>query len=143
MNSMIMFWIIVCLSSVIVELLTPAFFALSLAFGSIFALIATLLGFSLTVQLVFFIIAIVLFFIFLRPLLYHGDKKREHFGSNALIGSHVIAEEEITQRSGSVKINGTVWQARCKSGTIDKGENLIIRNFDNIKVVVEKENIHG
>ncbi|MCH3918535.1 MAG: NfeD family protein [Spirochaetia bacterium] len=135
-------WLVAGLVFVIIELLTPMFFALSVSFGAFVAFFCALLGFSVPIQMVCFISAVVLFFVFLRPVLYHGNKAGEKFGSAALVGMKTVAAEDITPLHGTLRIDGTVWQVRTREGSIPKGERLIIVGFDRIKVIVEKDSNH-
>lgn len=139
MISVAYIWIIIAIACFFIELITPTFAFLSISFGAIFGWLTSLLTDNLLIQLIIFLIAFLIFFIKLRPILYKKDNTK--FNKDLLIGNVVIANTLISDSEGTVKMNGSIWQARCiKDETIDKGEKIIIVQIDGNKLIVTKEN---
>jgi membrane protein implicated in regulation of membrane protease activity len=139
MISVAYIWIIIAIACFFIELITPTFAFLSISFGALFGWLTSLVTDNLVIQLIVFLIAFLIFFIKLKPILYKKDNSK--FNKDLLIGNVVIANSEITESSGTVKMNGSIWQARCSKNTkIDKDERIIILQIDGNKLIVTKEN---
>ena len=80
-----------------------------------------------------------LFFLFIIGLGIKAQRRKQVTGVQALIG----ATGEVTDNlapSGTVKVNGEIWNAESLEGTITKGEKVIIKEMKNLKVYVEAIN---
>ncbi|MBK5200766.1 MAG: NfeD family protein [Spirochaetaceae bacterium] len=139
MISVAYIWIIIAIVCFFIELITPTFAFMSISFGAIFGWLTSLITNSLLIQLIVFFIAFLIFFIKLKPLIYKKDHTK--FNTDLLIGNIVIANSTISESEGTVKMNGSIWQARCNENTtIDKDERIIIVQIDGNKLIVTKEN---
>lgn len=139
MISITYIWLIIALVCFVLELLTPTFSFLSVTFGALFAWLFSLFTDNLVIQLIVFLVAFAIFFIKLRPLIYKHSPKAK-FNSDSLVGKVEFAATPITVESGTVRMDGTVWQARCidEECTIEKGSKVVINKIDGNKLVVTK-----
>lgn len=131
-------WLIIAIVCFALELLTPSFSFLSITFGALFAWLTALITNNIIIQLIIFLIAFAIFFIKLRPLIYKNNK--EKFNIESWINTTVYANSIITSTSGTVKKDGSFWQARSKNDTtFDKGEKLRIIEIVGNKLIVTKD----
>jgi membrane protein implicated in regulation of membrane protease activity len=131
------FWIIISIISFVVELITPTFFFLSIAFAGVFAWLISFLVDSLIIQVLTFLVFFLIFFFLIKPVLYKN--KNEKFNSDLLIGKIVFVREDISDKKGSVDLNGSIWQARSEVGVISKDSKVLVKRLDGNKLVVTKE----
>lgn len=137
MENQTLFWIILSIVSFVIELMTPTFFFLSIAFAGIFAWLISFLTEFLLIQIIVFIIFFISFFYFLKPILY--KKRKGKFNTEILIGKVIYSKEEISDQKGQLVIYGSTWQARCEDGTIEKDSKVKIIRIDGNKLIVIKE----
>jgi len=137
MRDFTLFWIILSIISFVIELMTPTFFFLSVAFGALFAWLISFIIDSLVLQIIVFLIFFVVFFYFLKPILYKGRK--EKFNSELLISKIFYAKDTIDDKSGTLIINGSIWQARSYDSVIKKNSKVKIIRIEGNKLIVTKE----
>jgi membrane-bound serine protease (ClpP class) len=58
-------------------------------------------------------------------------------GAHALIGKTGEVIDGLDP-SGSIKVNGEIWNAESIAGMISKGEKVMIKEMKNLKLYVEK-----
>ena len=80
-----------------------------------------------------------LFFLFVIGLGIKAQRRKVVTGLEALIGDtgEVI---DLLDPSGSIKVNGEIWNAESLTGTITKGEKVRIMEMKNLKLYVEAIN---
>jgi len=131
-------WLGLAIAFFFIELITPAFFFLSLSAGAFVSFLLSLLWDNLTIQLLLFVAVFIVFFIYLKPVIYKKDGK-EKFNAGAMIGTIAVAAENIDHLKGTVKINGSIWQARTIKEEIEKGNEVVIQKIDGNKLIVIKK----
>ncbi len=131
------FWIVISIVSFIIELLTPTFFFLSIAFAGIFAWLISFLVDSILVQVLTFLVFFFVFFYFIKPVLYKN--KKDKFNSELMVGKSYYANEDIDDKKGSILINGSIWQSRCEEGLIEKDSKVKILRTEGNKLIVTKD----
>lgn len=138
MISVAYIWIIIAIICFLIELITPTFSFFSISFGAFFGWVTSLITDNIFIQLSIFILAFLIFFIKLRPILYKNNNT--NFNKDSLIGNIAKANSLISDSKGTIKMNGSLWQARCSRDTsIEKGENVIILKIEGNKLIVAKE----
>jgi membrane-bound serine protease (ClpP class) len=55
-----------------------------------------------------------------------------------MVGAKAEAMEPLDP-SGSVKMQGEIWNAESLTGRIDKGETVLVKEIMNLKLYVEKQ----
>lgn len=135
-------WIIIAGVLLIVELLTQMMWSLFLAIGAVFAMVAALLGFDLGLQLCVLVVASLVAFPLLGPIL----KKRGYLrmaqrsrdtktGMDALLGRKAVITHEIKPGElGRGRIDGDNWQVRAPGvkTLIPRGTEVVVTGYDSI-----------
>lgn len=111
------------------------------AAGSLVALIAALLGWSLWIQIVLFIVVSLLCLLAVRPLAKkYLSPQIQATNADRVIGAEARVTEEIDniQGKGAVTIGGITWSARSAGeGTIPVGAMVKVLRIEGVKVFVE------
>ena len=113
-------WLYIGIILLIAEIVTPGFFVSILSVGALVASLAAYFDYSLKSQLIAFLLANIIAFIYVRPLLikllYKGQSM-EKTNIDKYIGKECIVTDNInnTKNSGRVKVNGESWIARSVS----------------------------
>ena len=134
------FWIILAIIFLIGELLSGGFYLLSIGMGSITAAILNYLQFSITVQIIAFILITLVFILISRPLYRKLNKNAIDKKSNTerLIGLKAKVTEDITSHKiGTIKVKGEIWKA-ISDEEISKGEVVEIIEIEGVKLKVKK-----
>ena len=136
------FWIILAIIFLIGELLSGGFYLLSIGMGSITAAILNYLQFSITVQIIAFILITLVFILISRPLYRKLNKNAIDKKSNTerLIGLKAKVTEDIgSHKIGSINVKGEDWKA-ISDEEISKGEVVEIIEIEGVKLKVKKTN---
>ena len=138
--SMILIWTILAIAFAVLEGITLGLTMIWFAVGSLAGMVMAMLGFSLPVQLVAFMVSALLTFAFIRPLakkvLKIGDTKTN---VDSLIGKKGIINIAITPyKVGQVKVNGQIWTAKADQDDVDipAGEEVEVLRVDGVKLIV-------
>ena len=134
------FWIILGIIFLIGELLTGGFYLLSIGLGALAAAILNYLHFSITAQIIAFILITIIFILISRPLYKKLNKNTVDKKSNTerLIGLKAKVTDDIdSQKIGSINVNGEVWKA-ISDEDIREGEEVEIIGIDGVKLKVKK-----
>ncbi len=135
-------WLVLLVAFAVAEGVTAALVSVWFMGGTLAALIASLCGAELWLQIVLFFAVSSALLLALRPL----SKKllrRKKVATNAdrNIGRTAIVTEEIDNLlgTGAVKISGVEWSARSADGSrIEKGAVVRVLRIEGVKVCVER-----
>lgn len=109
-------WVIAAVAFAVGEILTMGFFLAPFSIGAGVAAGADLLGASLAIDIVVFLIVSIALLMLVRPLARQGRRMPPQIrtGTAALVGRTAIVLTRIDgpYQPGSVKIDGEVWTAR-------------------------------
>ena len=141
MKEMTLFWLIAMIALFIVEAATVNLVTLWFAFGALGALITSLLGGELWMQIVVFIAVTVITLIPTRKLAKKYFSKNHHQPTNSdmVIGKDCTVMEDIDNllSTGAVKCMGREWTARSESGKkIVTGEIVTAVAIEGVKLIV-------
>jgi membrane protein implicated in regulation of membrane protease activity len=137
--SMIAVWLIVALAAGIVEVLVPAFVFLFVALAALLTAVTVWLGFSVTVQVVFFAASSLLLLLVVRPVL--ASRRLGGKGvpsrTEALAGKrgHVTEAIDPVRGTGRVNVAGEDWAARAAS-SVPMGAEVHVDGADGIVLLV-------
>lgn len=133
-----MWWFVGAMVLGILEIFTVDLTFAMLAGGALVAGTVSLLGAPLWAAiLTFALVSAVLLFV-ARPALHrHFRTGPIVTGAAALVGRTAIAIDEVTTRSGRVKLNGEVWSARTKAGSIVEDEYAVVVEINGATAIVE------
>ena len=138
-----LFWLLISLLCLIMEMASGTFYILCFAIGALFSMVGSWLGFSFLAQVVCFACFSILSIFAVRPValkyLHRGEEERKS-NADALEGREgVVIEEVQPQRSGYVKVDGDEWRAVTADGSFIKiGERVRIVKMDSIVATVER-----
>ncbi len=107
-------WLIAAVGFAVVEILTTTLFVGPFAVGALVAMIVSLSGGSVLVQLIVFIGASVLALGIVRPIAHRHLRMPPELrtGAGRLIGREALVVDAVDRDAGTVKIEGEVWSAR-------------------------------
>ncbi|WP_225754243.1 NfeD family protein [Actinotalea sp. Marseille-Q4924] len=108
-------WVIAAVGLGVLEILTLDLVLLMFATGAVAALVASLLGGDITVQVLAFAATSTVMLVFLRPFLLRNLRRRTPLvetNAAANVGRTALTLSEVTDRSGLVKLAGEQWSAR-------------------------------
>lgn len=134
-------WIIVGVVVIILDVITSSFLFVWFSVGAFAALIASLLGASLGMQIIIFLAVSIATISIGYPWArkkFKSSVTRLPLMEENYIGRILKAEEDIEDR-GKAKLGGVYWAVINKGSTIKKGENFKIVKFEGNKLLIEKE----
>ena len=135
------FWIILFVVCVLLEIVTPGFFLLSIGIGSAAAAAANYVNLDPITQMLIFVIVTVICLIASRPFakkLTQGSHKKKA-ASDRLIGKEGTVVEPISiENSGMVNISGENWRAIADEN-VAVGEKIIVEKIKGVRLIVIKK----
>ena len=146
MKEMTVFWLIAMVALFIVEAATVNLVTLWFAFGALGALITSLLGGQLWLQIVVFIAVTIITLIPTRKIAKKYFSKSHHQPTNTdmVIGQTCIVTEGIDNvlATGAVKCMGKEWTARSSNGEkIAAGETVTATAIEGVKLIVRPKTL--
>ena len=140
------FWLILFVILLIIEIFTMGLTTIWFAGGAIIAFVLAFIGFELPVQIIVFLLVSILLLVLTRPLaIKFFNKERQRTNVESLIGQKAIVLEKIdTLRGvGRVEVNGMEWSAKTDEPEmlIEAGEIVIIEGIQGVKLIVRKEEV--
>jgi len=135
------FWLIALVLFCVIEGVTIALVCMWFAGGAIAALIACMIGFSFTVQVVVFVVVSALLLLLLRPFVKKvTSAKKTRMNSEMVIGQEGIVIQQIDpiNGTGQVKVIGQVWSAKPEDGKsiIEVDKYVEVMGISGVKVIV-------
>lgn len=135
-------WLILCGAFLIAEIFTVSFLMFWPGIGAFLAFIASILGFSVPIQIGIFAISTILMLIFMKPLVKKLFKtKNIPMNNDAMIGKKALVLKEIDNinSKGQVKVNGELWSAISDNNEIIETNSTVeIVGIDGVKLKVKK-----
>ena len=135
-------WLIAAGIMLILEIFTVSFFLFFPGIAAFIAFICAILGVSMEIQIVVFIVSTVLMIAFIRPLVTKLFKTKEvTMNSKSVIGKNGVVLKTINNihKTGQVKVAGEVWSAVSSDGeTIEIDSMIIVESIDGVKLVIRK-----
>lgn len=139
------FWLIVFVILLVVEIATMALTTVWFAGGALAAFLAAYIGFGVVVQVLVFLIVSILLLVLTRPLaVKFFNQERQKTNAESLIGQKAVVKEEVNtlQATGRVEVNGMEWSAKTdESEVIEADTIVVIRGIQGVKLIVEKEEV--
>lgn len=138
------FWLILFVVLLIIEILTMGLTTVWFAGGALVAFILAFAGFELPVQIIVFLLVSILLLILTRPIAVRFfNKEREKTNVDRLIGQKAVVMETIDtlHGTGRVEVNGMEWAAKINEANqiIEVGEVVLIEEIQGVKLIVKKE----
>lgn len=141
--SMTVIWLIIFAVLVVIELATMGLTTIWFAGGAIIAVIASVIGLPIWVQVVVFLIVSGCLLYFTRPVaVKYFNKNRTRTNVESMVGKQAVVISEIDNLNGigQVKVNGMDWSARSYTGEpISVGKVVRVRAVEGVKLICEEE----
>lgn len=138
---MSIYWIILFLVLLLIELATVNLVSIWFAIGSLAAFITSFFTDSILIQLLIFVVISVVSLFITLPIVKKFKSKEKIVPTNLdrVIGKEVDVVKEIKQNHyGEVEVFGTTWTATSKD-TFKVGEKAKVVKMDGVKLIVERE----
>lgn len=144
MKEMTVFWLISMVALFIIEAVTVNLVTLWFAFGALAALIVSLLGGQMWLQIVVFLAVTIITLIPTRKIAKKYFSKNHHQPTNSdmVIGKDCNVVEDIDNllSTGAVKCLGKEWSARSENGEkIATGEIVTAVAIEGVKLIVRSK----
>ena len=137
------YWLILFVILLIIEILTMGLTTIWFAGGALAALVVSLLGGPVWLQILLFLGVSVVLLIFTRPLaVRYMNKNQQKTNVDSIPGKTGVVTETIDnlKAEGQVMVDGTVWTARSQNGdTIEEGKVVKVLAVEGVKLIVEVE----
>lgn len=142
MSELTIFWLAAVITLGVIEALTVGLVTVWFALGALAALISSLFGGPLWLQILLFIVVTAVSLVTTRPLVKKYFNKSSHKATNAdmVIGEKVPVTEAINnlEGTGAVKCQGKEWSARSENGEIiAEGQIVTVVEIKGVKLVVK------
>ena len=143
-NPALWIWVIIIAACIFAEIATLGLTTIWFAGGAGVALVVSIVGGGIWVQIIVFIIVSVVLMFLVRPYAKKRfNSKRTATNVDSILGQTGIVIDEINNlmSKGLVKIGGQEWTARSiDSGeTIGPGEEVVVERIEGVKVIVRKK----
>ena len=139
-----MYWVVAALVLFIVEMFTSGFAVICLAIGALGGAAASLLDWSLEIQLLVFAVVSFVALIAVRPILkrlFFSKGEKVQTNVDAIIGKRgvVCAEIEADDDNGRVMIDGLDWRAKSDNNEpLPVGTKVEVVERDSVILTVKK-----
>ena len=142
--SMTALWLGTMIVLLIVEALAPGLVSIWFALGALAAMISSMLGAPLWLQLVWFFLVSVVSLLLTRPLAKkYVNGRAVPTNADMAIGKDCVVTETIdnVRGTGAVSVGGKIWTARMASpeGRAEKGTVLRAVRIEGVKLIVEEK----
>lgn len=138
---MSIYWIILFLVLVLIELATVNLVSIWFAIGALGAFVTSFFTDSVLLQLLLFVVISVVSLVLTFPIVRKFKSKEKIVPTNLdrVIGKEAEVVKAIQPNHyGEVEIFGTTWTAASKD-TLQVGEKARIKKMEGVKLIVEKE----
>ena len=135
-------WILAIIIFLAMEAATAALVSIWFAGGAVAALIASLFGAGILVQILLFLVVSVACVIVLRNVAVKNfERKKADTNLDRIIGQSVIITQTVnnTTREGKASINDVEWKVKSENDEIIlAGETATVTAIEGVKLVVKK-----
>ena len=138
---MAVYWIILFLVLLLIELATVNLVSIWFAVGALGAFVTSFFTDSILIQLSVFVVISVVSLLVTLPLVkkFKGKEKIVPTNLDRVIGKEAEVIKEIKPNHyGEVEVFGTIWTATSKD-TFKVGEKAKVLKMDGVKLIVERE----
>lgn len=135
-----MIWLIIATIALLIDLITSSFLFVWFTLGGIVAIIADLLNYSFTIQLISFISVSLFFMIIGIPLVRETIKKtvtKVPKMEEKYIGREIIVDSDVIDKK-IMKIDGIYWTVKNEGENIKEGDTVKIIGISGNKVRINK-----
>ena len=144
MGEMMIFWLVLLILCIGIEVLTLGLTTIWFAGGALVAGFAALLHAPIFVQIILFFAVSLLMLFFTRPIaVKYFNRDRVKTNVESMVGRQaiVIAEIDNLKAAGQVTVSGQEWTARSADDNvrIPEGNIVVVRSVNGVKLIVEPD----
>lgn len=149
MGDMMIFWLVLLILCIAIEVLTLGLTTIWFAAGALVAIFASLLYAPIFVQVILFLLVSLLTLFFTRPIaVKYFNRDRVKTNVESMVGRQAIVTSEIDnlQAIGQVTVSGQEWSARSwdDKTRIPVGAVVIVTAISGVKLIVRlDQNFQG
>lgn len=137
-----MFYVIISIIAIIIEIVAPSLFCINFAFAGIITAIVSIFWGDFYTTLILFTIISLLSLIFIKPLLTKLIKKQTQADFDSqYIGKIVKSIEPINTNCGAVSIYDERWEARIKEGSEEIPADCDVKIIENDSLILYVEKV--
>ena len=142
MSEMMIFWLVLLIICIVIEVLTLGLTTIWFAGGALVAVLASLLQAPIFVQVILFFLVSLLLLFFTRPLaVKYFNKDRVKTNVESMVGRQAIVTSEIDnlQSAGQVTVSGQEWSARSADDRVRIPVGIIVNvvAISGVKLIVK------
>ena len=135
-------WLVLLAVLLLIEIVTLGLTTIWFAGGALIALLVSLAGGPLWLQIGLFLVVSILLLFFTRPwAVKYMNKNRQKTNVESIPGKTGVVIQAIDnlKAEGQVAINGQEWTAKSADGCpVEKGKVIIVLAVEGLKVIVEE-----
>ena len=134
------FWLVVAICSIVVDIMTSSFFFVLFSIGAVVAAVCGVFGVPFIIQVIIFAVVIIISLVLGYPVLkkkYKNMHKKTPLMEESYIGKIMISEKEIFDKA-QIKINGEYWTVVNEGDVINVGDKFEIIGIEGIKLKIIK-----
>lgn len=135
----IIMWLLIAVFVVVIDIVTSSFIFMWFAIGAVAAMILALIGLSINIQIIAFLIIGIAMVCIGYPWAkkkFKVDKNYTPLMEETYIGKVMTAEKDIEEKC-EIKVGGIYWTASNKGPKISKGSKFIITGLEGNKLTVK------
>lgn len=140
----IMFWLVLLIVFLGIEVATLGLATIWFAAGALTAIIAAVLNAPVAIQIALFFLVSLLLLFFTRPVaVKYFNKDRIRTNAESLVGRQAIVIEDIDnlESAGRVTVNGQEWSARSADDRVKIPQGIVVTilAINGVKLIVREE----
>lgn len=144
MSEMMVFWLILLIVAILVEVFTMGLTSVWFAGGALVAIAAAALHAPIALQIILFMVVSLLLLFFTRPIaVKYFNKDRVRTNVESMVGRQAIVISEINnlQGIGQVTVGGQEWSARSDDDDIRLAVGAVVEvmAIDGVKLIVRED----
>ncbi len=142
--NMTVVWLIAMIVLLVIEGVVPGLVSIWFAAGALIALVSSLFGAPLWLQIVWFLIVSIALLVLTRPLAKkYINSRTTPTNADRIIGKDCVVTEEIDnlRGTGAVSVDGKVWTARLEQvdGKAPKGSIVKATRIEGVRLIVSDQ----
>lgn len=140
------FWLILFVVLLIIEIFTMGLTTIWFAGGALVALLLAFLHLGFPIQIIAFLVVSIVLLVITRPLaVKFFNRERQKTNAESLIGQTAVVLETIDRihGSGRVEVNGMEWSAKTDESEdiIEPGKIVVIDGIQGVKLIVREREV--
>lgn len=144
MDMVLIFWMVILILCIVIEVLTLGLTTIWFAAGALVAIFAALLYAPIFVQVILFLLVSLTLLFFTRPIaVKYFNRDRVKTNVESMVGRQAIVTGEIdnVQTTGQVTVSGQEWSARSWDDKvrIPAGAVVVVVAISGVKLIVRTE----